>query len=289
MRHRLQQFAPLVVHAFEEAEFHLPVHGHTYYEVVYIRAGHGQHWLNGHTVSYAPSNLFFIAPEDEHRFDIAESTRFVFIKFTADYVQPTGPQAVTHPIQGELLALLHDGWLKEHALAVPAPATTMLARLVDNLTDLASDAAALRQPSTRHQLMSLLLLAREALDHAPETTTAVPEASPEALLGYVHQHIYQPALLRMAEVARRFHLAPSYVGAYFRRTVGLGYRQYVHRYRLQLLESRARQGATLKQLAAEFGFTDESHLSRYFREQTGRPFKSYRPAAAPVPESQPAD
>ncbi|MGI4863099.1 MAG: hypothetical protein ACRYFZ_04195 [Janthinobacterium lividum] len=39
-----------------------------------------------------------------------------------------------------------------------------------------------------------------------------------------------------------------------------------------MLKSRARQGATLKQLAAEFGFTDESHLARYSREQTGRPF-----------------
>ncbi len=278
MKRRLQQFAPLVIHAYEEADFHLPIHGHTYYELVYIRAGHGQHWLNGHTTPYAAGNLFFIAPEDEHRFDIAELTRFVFIKFTDTYFQQAS--TTSDPDKAELLALLHAQWLKENVLTFTEPQAAVLRRLTDNLADYAPDPELSRSASVYQQVLALLCLVREALTRQHQPATARPPApGPEQVLAYVHQHIYRPAAVQTAAVAERFCIAPSYFGAYFRREMGTSYRHYVNGYRTQLLENRAAQGATLKQLVAEFGFTDETHLSRYFRQQTGQGFKEYKQLA----------
>ena len=40
---KLNQFETLVLDEFEEEQFHLPPHTHTYYEIIYIKKGNGFH------------------------------------------------------------------------------------------------------------------------------------------------------------------------------------------------------------------------------------------------------
>ena len=55
------------------------------------------------------------------------------------------------------------------------------------------------------------------------------------------------------------------------------YRSYINDYRLQIIEKRLTVPTiTLGQIADEFGFTDESHLNKFFKTHKGIGPKDYR-------------
>lgn len=76
---KLNQFDTLVIDEFEEDKFHLPRHSHTYYEIIYIIKGKGIHRLNNNLLPYKSGDLFVLSTDDEHYFDIKQTTRFFFI------------------------------------------------------------------------------------------------------------------------------------------------------------------------------------------------------------------
>ncbi|UFH34008.1 helix-turn-helix domain-containing protein [Chryseobacterium sp. C-71] len=61
-------------------------------------------------------------------------------------------------------------------------------------------------------------------------------------------------------------MSKTYFSAYFKRNFDVSYRNYITDYKLKLIEKRIQSGQmTMKQIAFEFGFTDESHLTNYFK------------------------
>ena len=83
---RYRQFLPVIISDFEIKEWLHPVHNHNHYELIYIKKGSGLHHLNKEIINYKYGDIFLLGPEDEHYFEIRESTRFVFLKFTDFYL-----------------------------------------------------------------------------------------------------------------------------------------------------------------------------------------------------------
>jgi AraC-like DNA-binding protein len=96
---------------------------------------------------------------------------------------------------------------------------------------------------------------------------------------YLQHHIYDNDLTTLDHVAGYFHLSKDYVGVYFRKYAGKTIKQFVLDYKVELAKTRllhSRLG--ISQIAAELGFTDESHLNKVFRKLTGMTAKKYRAA-----------
>ncbi|WP_343657846.1 helix-turn-helix transcriptional regulator [Chryseobacterium sp.] len=83
-------------------------------------------------------------------------------------------------------------------------------------------------------------------------------------------HIFSPQKLQINIMAQRFNISPSYFGIYFKKNFGTSLRTYINAYRIELIENRLKsKDYTLKQIAAELGFTDESHLSHFHKRVKG--------------------
>jgi AraC-like DNA-binding protein len=81
----------------------------------------------------------------------------------------------------------------------------------------------------------------------------------------------------VAGLARRFSVHPVHLARAFRKTFKTNVGDYVHRRRIQqacrlLVESHA----TLSAIAADLGYTDQSHFNRVFRSITGTTPGRYR-------------
>jgi AraC-like DNA-binding protein len=64
-------------------------------------------------------------------------------------------------------------------------------------------------------------------------------------------------------MAKHFNIANDYLGIYFKRQAGITLRDYIQNYRSTLIRQRIAVGrVTLKEIAAEFGLTDVSHLTK---------------------------
>ncbi|MFT4033447.1 MAG: AraC family transcriptional regulator [Siphonobacter sp.] len=271
------QFDPLVIHDYEEKTFHLPVHSHTYYELVYIRKGSGIHLLNKSRLSYKTGDLFIICPEDEHYFEIARSTHFTFIKFTDDYFSG-------HKIYYEADAfisltpenIMRNKLLKEVKLKMDEPCISILKNTIENIVAYNCKKDIARSPLMFYQILSIFGLIKEA---AAKLNIRIDKGQPEKeeLISYIHQHIYEPSLIQIKSIAAHFAISQTYFSDYFKKKFGVNYRNYTNDYKLKIIEKRlAIPSISLGQIADEFGFTDESHLNKFFKTHHGVGPKDYR-------------
>jgi len=273
---RLKQYEPLVIHDFEEKQFHLPVHAHTYFELIYIYKGSGSHYLNNCKLSYKAGDLFLVCPEDEHYFDIRRSTRFVFIKWTDSYFVNAGIRYHNSNLTDEPARLMRNRLLKEKKLEFDSFTALILKNIIENIIIYQYRKDISTSPLIFYQIVSVLAMIKELL-----TNMAVPvtfnNPDEEQLVSYLHQHIYDPRCIQVKAIAGHFNIAPNYFSAYFRRCFGTSYREYVDSYKTGLIQKRVEQGyLSIKQIAAEFGFTDESHFSNFFKKKFSISPKQYR-------------
>ena len=88
----------------------------------------------------------------------------------------------------------------------------------------------------------------------------------QAVFCYIHNYIYAPERLKATVMAAHFNISGDYMGPYFKRNARITLRDYIKVYRKGIVEQRIASGRySLKEIASEFGLTDESHVSKILR------------------------
>jgi len=264
---KLNQFESLVIDEFEEEKFHLPTHSHTYYEIIYILKGSGIHHLNKNLLSYKAGDLFVISPDDEHYFDIKKLTRFVFIKFTDSYFNSNKKLSCDAFLLSTPEKIMRQQFLKENILRLNEPCKTILKNTIENIIKYNCQTNISSSPIIFYQILSIFGLIKEVLQDM-NFKIAGKGIDNDQILSYIHQNIYSPKLVQIKTIANHFTISTSYFGTYFKKNFHISYRDYTNKLRTQLIEKRLfNNQMPIKQIAYEFGFTDESHLSNYFKKQ----------------------
>lgn len=255
---RYRQFQPLVISDFEAEVWSHPVHQHNHYEIIFIKEGTGLHYINGNGVNYSSRDLFLIGPDDEHYFEIESRTHFVFIKFTDVYIHQVhagaayGLQHLEYLIKSKETHLSGFNLSKSDKLSAEHMVNVVLSLGHDSLAN--------------EQLIWLQVLALATLiqRNMPELkATAHRSRDMQAVFCYIHKHVYTPDQLKAAAMAAHFNTTPDYIGPYFKRNTGITLRNYIADYRKGLIGRRLEsRNYSLKQIAAEFGLTDESHVKK---------------------------
>jgi len=262
----------LLIDDFEETVYHLPAHSHTYYEMIYIFKGNGTHVLNSNRIPYNTGDLFVLSPDDEHYFEIAESTRFIFIKFTDSYFSGKSYYYLTTAPEKIMRLML----LKEMKLSFDEPSRLILRNSIENIITYHQHVKDMdTSPLVYFQILSIFGLIREAM---VKLNVRIDHGQPdkEQLISYIHQHIYDPAAIQIKSIADYFNIAPNYFSAYFKRNFEVTYREYIDDYRMKLIENRITSGkSSMKEIAEEFGFADGSHFTRFFKTKHGMSPRSF--------------
>lgn len=272
---KINQFNTLLIEDIEQTALDAPPeHGHNFYEIVYIMSGEGVHFINKVGLSYRSGDLFLLSPEDEHYFQITHPTRFAIVRFTDHYFTqkrnlPGDQSLVSHPEE-----LMRNRFLKERVLFFDTTCSTILRNTVENILSYKCKQDLSTSAIVFYQILTILGMVREEISRADaRLTNEIPVK--EHLLTYIHTHIYQPQRIQIKEIASHFNISPNYFSTFFKRNFGMTYLDYVHGYKLGLIEKRIASGQTnFKQIAVEFGFTDESHLTNFFKQK-----KKINPAA----------
>lgn len=264
---KLNQFETLLIDEFEEEKFHLPVHSHTYYEIIYIKKGCGIHHLNNNLLSYKAGDLFVISPDDEHYFDIKKSTRFVFIKFTDNYFNSNKKLSCDEFLLNTPENFMRDKLLKETVLKLDDPCRTILKNTIENITAYNCKIDVSNSAIVFYQILSIFGLIKETM-RSQNLHMNGNYIDNEQITSYIHQNIYNPKLVQIKAISEHFNIAQTYFSAYFKRSFSITYRDYINNLRLKLIEKRiSNNQMPIKQIAYEFGFTGESHLSNYFKKR----------------------
>lgn len=269
---RYKQFNELIVSDFETDFWEHPLHNHNHFEIIYIAKGEGVHHLNKRLVSYKAGHLYLLGPEDEHEFIVFERTRFIYFKFTNFYLDTKdvdNPSNWNRDVDlilntkasstGNILKYKKDRKLVEHLLGL------IVSEYERN--------EVLSKKIIFQFFKGLVLIIKRNLLKDSKLKPHIKRATntTEELLEYIEVNIYNPKLLKQKEIANHFNLSPNYIGIFFKEKVGTSFKKYIQEYRFGLLQQRLKNGqSSTKQLALDFGFTDESHLHKFVKSYSGK-------------------
>ncbi len=277
---RYVRYDPFDIYCFEASEWKHPTHNHTYFEIIFIRDGKGKHILNGNTLPYQKGDIFLLGPEDYHLFQIENTTCFAFIRFTESFVKdPAGTQK--HRNWQYVVDSLFTSAYKSGGSIVKCQEErrvldSLLAVLIYEYQNRHNEAYEVIIESLMKALSSILV--RNLIQQATADARKLKSSTLiDRLLIYIRQNISRPEKLKMESLSEEFNYAPTYLSAYFKKQVGDSLQQYIMKYRLSLV-AKALQNSdrTVSSISFEFGFTDESHLSKMFRKYYGHSPKSFR-------------
>ena len=279
---RYTQFNRLIVDDFTTDVWTHPLHNHNHYEVIFIRSGSGIHHLNNSLVPYRAGHLYLLGPEDEHEFIIEEPTNFVYFKFTKLYFDTfdgENPAVWNQHID----KLLSKKWSRKRNLLKNKEDINIVDDLFKLIVEEYERNALLGKKLVNHHFKAILLvLNRNGPNCDKKQQRRADSDITEALLEYIELNIYDPKSVSQKEIARYFHYSPNYIGILFKKNIGTSLKKYIQDYRFNLLKQRLKHGhQSTKQLSLDFGFTDESHLHKFVKTQSGKSFISLKEELVP--------
>lgn len=252
-----------------------------FFELVLVREGAGTQCINYNEYPYQKDSLFLLPPLKCHSFQIAERSRFVFLKFTADFFQSHHREGVDrtgwfkdaayilstyNQLPGDII---HSALDRQHICA-------LIELILKENQNYSSDSAALIK-SLMTSILEVLMRNIKRSTYQQIEPGADQDERIGRLLTYINEHIAEPHLLKVEQLARAFALSPTYLSEFFRKHVKMSLREYIIKAKLKRVEIRLlNSDYTLTEIADELSFTDVSHLSKTFKRYTGLSMREFK-------------
>lgn len=250
-------------------------HKHMFFELVYIISGTGTQCINDNKFKYHAGHMFLITPEDCHSFDIETTTEFFFLRFNDIYIK-------SKAFHSEDVQRLE--YILSNANHQPG---CILKNLSDKTLVKPVTEAIIREYVNRdlynkeliQQLVNTLIVvvARNIAKYLPEVVDEKTEEKAMDIINYIQKNIYFPEQLRTGVMSAVFGISEKYLGKYFKKHTNETIQQYIGNHRQKLIEARLKfSDKRITEIAEEFGFTDESHFTKFFKKNTGINPTQYR-------------
>ena len=258
-------YQPVEVLTRKHTKFPIDEHQHSFFEMVYVQSGSGSFYVKEgyfkvQQTNYKSHALFLIPPDTVHRFTIDTHCEYIFIRFTPHYAADYLGKQIEQSLYTSL---------KQCAITLDEKDTTIVRSLFGHIGQEASHTRKYSNYILQQWLNSILVIVAGHFmqENSAEYTSASIESDKAMyLLQYIQQHIYQPELLKTKALCKKFNMASTYVGQYFKQHFQEDLQQYIIRNRLKIVENLLTDTTmSIKEIAAKMGYTDSCYLVRTFR------------------------
>lgn len=258
-------YEPFEIEFLEMKECPIHAHKHNFFELVYIVDGTGVQCINKNKLPYVAEKLFLLMPQDCHAFEVKTVTKFFFIRFNDIYLKTQSKEWIQ-----KLEFIFQNNTHLPGCIIKNKTDKPLVKAMVDALIREHVNQQHYHREVVKQIVNTLLtIVARNISMHIPLQENAKTNTSLD-IINYIHQNIYSTEKLKAEQIAQRFHISPTYISEYFKKLTGENLQQYIIDYKLKLIETRLRYSdLRMNEIAFEFGFTDESHLTRTFKKHKG--------------------
>jgi AraC-like DNA-binding protein len=267
----------LKISHFVTREWHHPVHNHNHFELIFVHRGKGAHCLSGIHHPYREKSIFLLGPSDFHHFEVEEESVFTFLKFSEMYLHGIGQTELHTRWNIEMDQLLSRLRSTNQPLLNSEQEAERAGRIVNFIVD--------EWKTTGDETNETIFFLVQALLSIIYRNITIPALLGNkkyaekitAIINYIHHHIYSPEEIQLEHLAEIFGYSRNYLGAYFKEQTGVSLRDYINEYKLHLVENRLNfSSLSLKEISHALGFTDISHLNKFFKGHRGISPSSFR-------------
>lgn len=253
----------------------METHMHSFFQLVHIVSGTGRQHINQSEFEYKQGHLFLITPKDRHFFDVETTTKFFFLEFNNIYIKSKGLH--TENIQ-RLEYILQNANHKPGCILKNERDRNLVTSIIQALLIEDGDGDLYDKEITQQLINTLIVVVgRNIAKYLPEKINASSQDKIVGILNYIQANIYHPDKIRTESICEHFNISNNYLGRYFKKHCGETMQSYITRYKTSLIAHRLEHSdKRINELVFEFGFTDESHLSRFFKKQKDVGPKVYR-------------
>ena len=277
----LEAYKPFEIQEIELSEWKQRPVKNNFFELVLIKKGEGTQCINYNEYPYEEESMFLLPPLKCHSFQIDQPSRFVFLRFTSDFFQPNTRDAINqqewfkeaayilanyNQLPGDII---HSELDRQHL-------QTLIDLILKENRNFRTGSSTLIKSLMTSVLEILLRNIKQSAFYGINGSTEYDERITK-LLSYINEHIAEPRLLKVEQLARTFLLSPNYLSEFFRKKVNMPLREYIIKAKLKLVEIRLlNSDYTLTEIADELSFTDVSHLSKTFKRYTNMSIRDFK-------------
>ncbi|MCS4302677.1 AraC family transcriptional regulator [Chryseobacterium sp. BIGb0232] len=243
------------------------------FQFIYIVSGNGSYMINESSTSFQDGDLFLITPNDSHTFKMNMECELVVLKFKKKYIEDYSWKSINH-----IECLLYYSSNIIGSVLQNNKDKYVVRSLVEAILELNTDTDSYNEDILRNLINAIIVItARNLSAVKPDTITSTSESKIVRILNYIQANIYSPANLRSTVISTEFGVSDSYLSAYFKKQCGETLQAYINKTRLRLIVHRLKfSDCRINEIVDEFGFTDESHINKFFKKQVGVSMVNFR-------------
>lgn len=220
----------------------ITLHWHNVYEFDIVLSGNGETVCNGRKWELRRGMISLLSPRDFHEYKNCTDVRLINIQFS----------------EKDISYQTLSRFLSQQTNVIYAEEAAL--QLMESLSNLLGSSTA----GYDKKLLECMIL--EYLNGCTKTQTSPNKTSPiQKAVMYVNSHFRENPPMR--EVAKMFFLNESYFCRLFKNTVGMSYKAYIKKlkleYSLSLIQST---DLSVTEIAGYCGYETQSHFNREFKK-----------------------
>lgn len=254
-------------------------HDHVFHEIVYVEAGAADHRTVQGVQPLRPGDLIVIRPQIWHAYERPRGLCIYNCLFTVGRLRQFDPwmgkldSALDlfrrRPTRDEAPVLLH---------ASPAQRQGIHGRLNTLMAELQHQEPGWHAAAAANLLDLLVTISRLHQRQPNQPPLAITDRTHLAVLeavSYLEAHFDRPVSL--AQLAKMTHVSPGHLCRSFRKSMGMGTVEFIHRLRAEEACRLLRLTDMLvHEIASRVGYDEVAYFSRSFRRQVGMSPRQYR-------------
>jgi len=275
---RIVNFSSFNVFSIEKEIWDIEYHNHNFYELIIIESGKGSHHLNGITFTYQKGDVFLLRPSDAHEFSIQRKTRFIYIKFTENYIWESLHTDKKSELNKVIRLMMEDSsFVYESAIRNKADREHMLQLAGILLYEFNNKSIYSKEASADLFSAMITILIRNTMNSGGKERVSKGTSQAEKILYYINVNAMDADKMKLENLAKEFTLSRNYISIYIKKQTGFSIQQHVMHQKIKAAEKLLKQSSYhINEIADQLGFNDASHFNKIFRSYKNMPPSVFR-------------